>query len=67
MKRINLPWTDARDVHYPIDDPNPTHVQNLGQRKTHLDFFKLVRRFGTKNVPPRRPHEISECSGPTLV
>ena len=27
MKRINLPWTDGRDVHYPTNEPNPAYVE----------------------------------------
>ena len=30
MKRINLLWTRGINVHYPTDEPNPTHVESLG-------------------------------------
>jgi hypothetical protein len=67
VKRINLPWTNSRDVHYPRNEPNPAHVESSGQGKACLDFFKLARRFGAKIVPPRMPHGMSECLGLTLV
>ena len=67
MKRINLSWTDGRDIYYPTKEPNLTHVKSTGQGKSRLDFFKLARRFGTKIVSPRRLHGMSVCSGPTLA
>ena len=36
MKKINLLWTDSRDVQYPIDEPNPVHVESSGQGKARL-------------------------------
>ena len=66
MKIINLLWTDGRDVHHPTNEPNPTHVESLGQGKTRLNLIKLHQRFGTKIVPPKMPHGMSKCSHPTL-
>ena len=53
--------TDSRDVHYPTDEPNPTHVKGLGREKAHLDFVKPALKIGAKIVPPRMPREMSEC------
>ena len=47
VKRINLPWTDSRHVHYPTNEPNLTHVESSGWGKTCPNFLKLVRMFGT--------------------
>jgi hypothetical protein len=33
VQRINLLWTNGRDVHHPMDEPNPAHVKSLGQGK----------------------------------
>ena len=35
--------------------------------KTHVDFFKLAWRFGVIIMPPKMPHGMSECSGPSVV
>ena len=67
VKRINLPWTDNRDVHYPTNEPNPTHVENSSRGKAHPNFFKLAHMFGAQIVPLRTPHGMSECLGPTIV
>ena len=67
MKRINLLWTDGRDVHYPMDAPKSVYVESSGQGKAHPDFTKLAERFGAKIVPPRIPHGMNECFGPPLV
>ena len=67
MKRIKLPCTADRDVHYPMDEPNLAHVESSGQRKACLGFFKPFRRFGAKIVPLRASHGMGECLGPTLV
>ena len=67
MKRMNLPYTNNRDVHYPMDEPNLAHVESLSQIKARPDFFKLARRFEAKIVPPRTSHGMSECLGPTLA
>jgi hypothetical protein len=67
MKSINFLWTNGRDVHHPTDEPNPAHVESLGQGKARPNFFKPARRFGIKSMPPRMPHGMIECLGPTLV
>ena len=64
VKRINLSWTNGRDVHYAMDEPNPTHVESSGRGKVRPDFFKPAQRFGTKIVPTRTPHGMSECFEP---
>ena len=56
MKRNNLSWTNGRNVHYPTDEPNLSHVESSSQEKARPNFFKLARRFSTKIVPPRTPH-----------
>ena len=66
-KRINLLWTDNKDVHYPMNEPDPVHVENLGREKARPDFFKPYRRFEAKIVPPRTPHRMSEYSDETLI
>jgi hypothetical protein len=58
---------DNRDVHYLKNELNLTHVESWGQGKTHPDFSKLAQMFGAKPVPPRTPHGMNECLGPTLV
>ena len=67
VKRIDLLGTDDRDVHYPTDEPNPTHVESSGWGKFCPHFFKPAQRFGAKIVSPRTPHGTSECFDPTLV
>ena len=67
MKRIKLLCTDGRDVHYPMDEPNVAHVKNYGPEKAHPDFIKPARRLGTKIVPPKMPHEMSDLSDPTMI
>ena len=67
VKRINLLWIDGRHVHYPTDEPSPTHIESSCQGKVDPDFIKLARRFGAKIVPPRMLHGMSECLGPCLV
>lgn len=51
MERINLLWTDGRDVQYPMDKSDPAHVESSSQEKACPDFFKLARRVGAKIVP----------------
>lgn len=48
MKRINILWTNGRDVHYLIDEPCTTNVESLCQGEARPDFFTLARRFGTQ-------------------
>jgi hypothetical protein len=60
VKKMNLLWFNGRDVHYPTDEPNPTHVQSSCWENAHLDFFKLVQMFGGNIVPPMTPHGMSE-------
>ena len=67
VKWINLPWTNNTYVHYPTEEPKPTHVESFGPRVRFSDSFKLAQRSGTKIVSPRTPHEMSEFSNPTLV
>jgi hypothetical protein len=67
VKRIKLSCTANRDVHYPMDEPNPVHVESSGQRKACLGFFKPFQMFGAKIVSFRTSHGMSECLGPTLV
>lgn len=67
MERINLIWTNDRDVHYSTDKSNPTLVESLDQGKARPYFFKSTQRFGAKIGPPGMPHKMSGCSGPTLV
>ena len=67
VKSTNFLWTNGRDVHHPMDEPNPTHVESSGQGKTRPNFFKPTRRFGTRSVPPRTPYGMIDCLGPTLV
>ena len=64
---MNLPRTDGRDVHHPMDEPNPAHIESSRQVKSRSGFFKLVHRFGAKFLPPRTLHRMSKCLGPTLV
>ena len=66
-KRINTLWTDNKDVHYPMNEPDPVHVENLGREKARPDFFKPYRRFEAKIVPPRTPHKMSEYFDETLI
>ena len=40
VKRINLSLANNRNIHYPTDEPNPTHVESLGRGNALLDFFK---------------------------
>ena len=54
MKKSNLSWTNGRDVHYPIHEPNLAHVESLGQGKL-IPIFKPVQRVGAKIVPHRMP------------
>ena len=63
VKRIDLLWTDGRDVPYPMDELDPAHVEDSGRGKARPDIFKPARWFGAKIVPPRMPHGMSGCSG----
>ena len=56
MKRINLSWTNNRDVQHPTDEPNPAHVEGLDRGKACPNFFKPTQRFGAKIVSPGTPH-----------
>ena len=38
MKRVNLSWTDGRDVHFPIDEPNPAHIESSSEENRVLTF-----------------------------
>ena len=67
MKRINPPLTNNINVHYPTDEPNLTHVESLGQKKAHLNFFKPAQIFDTEFVPRRMPHGMDEYLDPTLI
>jgi hypothetical protein len=40
MKIINLSWTDKKNVHYPMNEPNPTHVESSGRRKSSSRFLQ---------------------------
>ena len=67
MQRINLLWTNGRDVHYPIDEPNPAHVKSWGRGKARPCFLQAILKVGAKFVPPSMPHGMSECLGQPLV
>ena len=67
VKRINILWTDGRDVHYPTDEPSPAHVERWGRGKVRPDFFKPAWWFGAKIVPPKTSHGMGECSDQPLV
>ena len=67
MKRIKLPCTANRDVHYLMDEPNPVHVESSGQRKACLGFFEPFQMFGAKIVSFRTSHGMSECLDLILV
>ena len=68
MKRINLLWTDDKDVHYPTDVPNQFHVESLGRGKTCLIFLNLgLKVWLAKIAPPRMSRGMSEYLGPTLI
>jgi hypothetical protein len=59
MKNINLSWIDNRDVHYPTDEPNQTHDENLSQGKPCPDFSKAARRFGVNYLSLGMPHRMT--------
>ena len=59
IKRISLSWIGGRDVHYPMDEPNPTYVERSSQGKPRPSPFKPIRRFVAKYLPHRTPHKMS--------
>ena len=59
----NLPLKiDSKGEPNPTKEPNPIHVENSSQGKTRPYFFKPARWFDAKTLPPKTPHEMSECS-----
>jgi hypothetical protein len=58
---------DRQDDLNPMDEPNPALDGSSGRGKARPDFFTRARWFGTKIVPPRTPHGMSECLGRPLV
>lgn len=48
VTRINLVWTNIRDVHYPMDKSNVTQIESSDQWKARPNFFKPSWRFGAK-------------------
>ena len=63
---------EERERIYPLkidewDELNPAPYESLGQGKARPDFFTRARWSGTKIVPPKMPHGMSECSGRPLV
>lgn len=59
MKGINLPWTDGRDVYYPMDKSHPAHVERL------RDFSKVNPELWHRNCATKdATHMMSELFGP---
>ena len=49
VRRVYLPWISGRDVHYPTDETDPTHVEGLSQGKPWSKEFALnFYRIGHK-------------------
>jgi hypothetical protein len=64
VKKINFPWINGRDVHYPTNEPNPAYVRSLSKGKPHPRFFKPARRFGADCLPPGMPHTMTIVEAP---
>ena len=67
MKRINLSWTDGRDVYYAMDKSNLAHIESSSRGKVHPNFLTTGLKIWRQVMPPRMPHGMNECLGPTLV
>jgi len=58
---------DGQDELNPAEEPNRALDDNSGQGKARRELSSRARWFGVKIVPPRTPHEMSECSDQPLV
>ena len=62
-KRIYPLVIDVQDELNPTEEPNQALDGSSGREKAHPELSSWARWFGSKIVPPKTPHEMSECSG----
>jgi len=67
VKRINLLWTDSRDVYYSMSKPNLALIKSSRWGKTRPGFCKPAWKVCTKLMLPGTSHGMSECLGWPLI